>query len=120
MRPAELGELGRADHDHRRTQPGRGEGGEHVAGHGRAAHPADRDGRDALPEREPTRLEPDPVPLAAPLRELEHGIEHPIGVDAAQRRGVVQVDQRPRFRFAAGFSASSISITGIPSRTGYR
>jgi hypothetical protein len=45
--------------------------------------------------------------------------QHPTGIASSDGLLVVEVDHR-RFFFVAGFSASSISITGIPSRTGYR
>ena len=55
-------------------------------------------------------------------------VEHPARIGGAQRRAVVENGHRPFFLAAGfrvdrpdgGFSASSISITGMPSRTGYR
>ena len=54
------------------------------------------------------------IALAGVGRHRRHDVEHAAGIPGAQGPEVVQVGH-----FAApGFSASSISMTGMPSRTG--
>ena len=53
------------------------------------------------------------VGLAAVPGQVRDGAEHVRRVGRAEGADVVEVDH-----FAPGFSASSISITGMPSRTG--
>ncbi len=51
----------------------------------------------------------------------QHGVQHPLRVRQAQGLRVVEVRHRlPPDFLLSGFSASSISITGMSSRTGYR
>ncbi len=59
----------------------------------------------------------DRVGLAHVRRERRYGAEHARGIRGGERRDVVE--RAHRF-VPPGFSASSISITGMPSRIGYR
>jgi hypothetical protein len=49
--------------------------------------------------------------------ELGDQPEHPARIRREHRGGVIEIDHL-RFRPVGGFSASSISITGMPSRIG--
>ena len=87
----------------------------------RSAHTAERHGRDVLARTgDRSASARRVVGRAAIVRQAAHGVEHALRIapDAAP------ADRRDRSPLAstllAGFSASSISITGMSSRTGYR
>jgi hypothetical protein len=122
VRPTELRELRRPNDRDRDAQPGRGHGRQHVPRDGRAPHPADRDRGDAVALGQRVRREPGGIRLAALRGKAGDRVEHPARIGGSKRRPVVEIDHRfflaEGFRAVEGFSASSISMTGIPSRTG--
>jgi hypothetical protein len=109
------GQLGGAVHLDRHPQPAAEQGAEEVAADRGAPHPAHHDRGDAVRGRKARGLQPGLVPGADLAGETADEIQHPPRVARAHRADVVEVDHRAP---AAGFSASSISITGMSSRTG--
>ena len=87
---------------------------QHVTRDGRAPHATEDHRGHAVQVGEPLGPQACLVRRARMVGERSDDAQHVRGVDLAERRFVVEVDQRP----VPGFSASSMSITGIPSRTG--
>ena len=124
-----LRELRRAIHLDRNTEAIAEHRPQDVAGDRGSSHAADDHAADVGEVREPTCRRPVRIPLADVRPEGRHRRQHVAGIPATNGPGVVEVDRHflalglgAGFAPAPppGFSASSISITGIPSRTGYR
>ena len=120
VRAAMLGQDRRAVHLHGKAEALEEHGPHDVSRDRRAAHPAERHRGDALRGGEAFGQTRGVVRGAAIARHAEHGVEHALRVRQAQCLGIVEVGHRLPPRFSAGFSASSISMTGMSSRTGYR
>ena len=113
-----LRQLGGPIHLDRQAEPIAEHRSQHVAGDRRPAHPAVHDAPHVGQIGEGDGAGAVRVTLAAVGSELADHRQHPAGVVFLNGPEVVQVDRHPLV--PPGFSASSTSITGIPSRTGYR
>ena len=87
-----------------------------VAGHRGPAHAAEHDRSHIVDRGQSGRRPSGRIPRLHVGAEVRHRAQHVAGIERPQRRDVVEIDRR--HGVVQGFSASSINITGMSSRTG--
>src|SRR5207249_2043675 len=116
VRPAVLGKQRASMNVHGNAETLPEQGADELAGDGRASHPAACDRRDAVRRWKTLGSRADRIADPEVLPRSRDNPEHAAGIAGGDGAFVVEVDHF----VPAGFSASSISITGMSSRTGYR